>query len=144
LGKICPKIAKLIEFTLEKYICPKYSQFLFQKKIHYLHPVYFTTYHLYKVVGRYQGQEWCNKLPFKIGEGQCEVEEDKGELSSIRRSKDGVANAGPLLLFCLLATRYNALDTIKARTKEKGNAAALTKAKGKCALIERSIIGLNS
>lgn len=66
----------------------------------------------------------------------------------------------PLLLFCLLATRYNALDTIKARTKEKGNAAALTKqssnkkeegnaaaltkAKGKCALIERSMIGLNS
>jgi hypothetical protein len=52
------------------------------------------------------------------------------------------------------------LDTIKAPTKEKGNAAALkkqssnkkeegnaaalTKAKGKCALIERSMIGLNS
>jgi hypothetical protein len=47
------------------------------------------------VVGRYQGQEWWNKLPFKIEEG--EVEEDKGELSSIGRSKDGVANAGP---FC--------------------------------------------
>jgi hypothetical protein len=31
LGKICPKIAKLIEFTLEKYICPKYTQFLFPK-----------------------------------------------------------------------------------------------------------------
>jgi len=52
------------------------------------------------VVGRYQGQEWWNKLPFKIGEGEGEVEEDKGELSSIRRSKDGVVNAGP---FCASA-----------------------------------------
>jgi hypothetical protein len=56
---------------------------------------------LYKVVGRYQGQEWWNKLPFKIEEGEGKVEEDKGEkLSSIRRSKDGVANAGP---FCCSA-----------------------------------------
>jgi hypothetical protein len=90
LGKIC---TKLINFTLEKYICPKYSQFLFPKKIIAYTRFILLPTTLYKVVGRYQGQEWWNKLPFKIEEG--EVEEDKGALSSIRRSKDGVANAGP-------------------------------------------------
>jgi len=160
LREICPKIAKLVEFTLEKYISPKYSQFLFQKNkiiAYYTQFILLPTI-LYKVVGRYQGQEWLNKLPFKIEEGEGEVEEDQGEFELHKEKQRWCGECRSLLLFCLLATRYNALRYNKSSKKRKrkcwssnkkpkkkeGNAAALTKAKGKCALIERSVIGLNS
>jgi hypothetical protein len=71
------------------------------------------------VEGRYQGQEWCNKLPFKIGEGECEVEEDKRRIELHKEKQRWCGQCKPLLLFCLLATRYHALDTIKAKTPRK-------------------------